>query len=131
MLIFTKMETAVLMNPGEVMGEFVNKYETLIIPGIKNRNMRAVRGVIGDCCIRSGSIQGEMSDRQFAGYMAYGQALGHLRVLLEEQLDRMSPEALEKAVRGTLLRVDRQIAELDFIMKDDGDYNRHRQGGEK
>ena len=129
MHISIKMAGIETMSPSAIMGNFANKYETCIIPGLKDGNILAVRGVIGSCCVCSASFQG-MSNKQFEGYRRYGFALGHLRLLLEGEPGKMSPGALERRIQSTLLLVSRQVAELNFVMKEDRVYEKYRQGSE-
>jgi len=121
-------ETQVEIDPYEIVGEFVHKYETLIKPGIQSVNIAGAVGVIGDVLERAKPEQKSVLQLGPEVYHLYITALTYLDEIREASL-RLGKEVTQKNLEGLLLSASRQVGELDFIMisRKSEVYEQHRQ----
>ena len=110
-------------NPSAELGSFVNKYHSFIKKALKNDTIdTAVKVVIGDVYLRGQILFKEYSSGfNPQAYAAYRMALSYLSGFINGIAEECKIKPSD-----VFLNIDRQVADLEFIMSDDPVFEANR-----
>jgi hypothetical protein len=104
------------IDPVVLISDFIEKYELIIRPNLKEGEVFLVTPAIGDCCLRFGLVEKDnsVSYPHPRVYAAYRMALTYLQGFLDPRaISSMKKESFRESYLNSL---DRQVSELDIAM---------------
>jgi hypothetical protein len=105
-----------------IVADFMDKYDQFIKTNLEKGKLDEIRFIIGDVCLRGEEIV-EMRIPLFEEKMAYAK----YRLIMQDLKGLLQTEKVdERLLKLTFVSLDRNVADLDLILKNNLHYKENR-----